>query len=162
VILHLASRDLPRDALGEVLGKIAVPETAWAWVRWSEGARLAPYAPGSRELLASHTGRVFWPEAELRWQVLECGVRMVYLGDVALALEGFAQETVESERSNVSLLLQDVAVIETAAMPALHGDERWALCSLSYQTVERGTFERFAGVTTISPQQEGHHDAEGQ
>jgi hypothetical protein len=143
---------MPRGDLAGVLERIDWPAGALCWARWPLAARLGDPSDMPGKLGDSTQGRIFWEEGELRWQRLREGVRLVYLGEGELPLDGFESRQLEMEASrDLDLVLENRHVWDEAALPSAGPGRLLCVQVREYRSAELGEFSRFVGLAARNP-----------
>jgi hypothetical protein len=146
-MIRIGSLDAAPDRFEATLAALPLPPDAFFFARWPFEARLGSLRAPRGALAEAPQGRVFWAGGELRWQRLERGVRLVYVGEDAFDAPGLPVTVVERVQTvERELLVQGERVIDIGQLPGCGPDQVLAIVRREYATAEHGRFERFAGV----------------
>ncbi len=147
---HVGTCDISAQDVSAVLEGVSWPADAWSWTRGLEGVRLGT-ALAAKELAKAPQGRVFWPKGEVKWQALENGVRVVYLGEAKLAegrfsMKEFASGTAEDRRFKLhgEAVAEGLREADDGAVIVVEVRE--------YRFEGYGRFERLVRISADSPQ----------
>ncbi len=154
-MIHILTKEGAPEHLGDWIPALIQKNNSLSWVRWLTAAQLGRSEKFLQPIQYSLSGRIFWPQGEVRWQRLEQTIRLVYISDNPPLRQNESIQCFSLKKAHIDMFylldLPPIKGVDFSALPQLKRNEKWMLRLRQYETQDKGSFNRFCSIEAKVP-----------